>query len=289
LEDLQWIDVASLDLITALVESSIKNLMLVGVYRDNEVKEGHMLVKFLNKVEKMNIVPTEIKLKNLNQEEMNEFVSDALCIPALDSYSLTTFINKRTGGNPFFTRQMLTALSEQKQIYFSPEQNKWQWDSSIDKAKDIAENALDLLRQKMKTLGKFAQQTLQIASFLGSPFSLSMLSLITNKKGVGEALVSGMIIHHNERGMGCFAHDQIQLAASSLLPKNPKSIYLHVAKKLWKCLPKVDLNQKICVVANVFDKVKDMINGSERFEVAELFLMAGEKAMSSSKARKLYL
>ena len=55
--------------------------------------------------------------------------------------------------------------------------------------------------------------------------------------------------------------------------------FLYVAKKLWKLLAPDDLRENVCVVVNLFDTVKDMINVSERFEVAKLFVLAGEKAM----------
>ena len=283
LEDLQWIDLASLDLITALVESSIKNLLLIGVYRDNEIGEEHDLVKFLHAARKMNVRTTEINLRNMEHECINELISDALCVPPFDSYSLTAFIYKKTKGNPFFVKQTLSYLSEQKVITFNAEKLKWQWNDSIYSENDIAENVLDLLRQKMQSLDKYAQQALKIASCLGSPFSLLLLRLIINsKKGVEEALASGMITQYDGPDTYCFVHDQVQHAAESLLPKdNPKPVLLYVARKLWALLSEDELKRNICVIVNLFENAKCVINENERLDVAELFLLAGEKAMAS--------
>ena len=189
-------DFASIDLITALIKSSITNLMLIGVYRDNEINDKHRLVTFLNTSKNKDINTTVIHLKKLDQECINELISDVLCISALDSCPLTALIYKKTNGDPFFVRQMIHTFLEQKIITFSDEKRKWQWDNCIFGANDLSDDVLDLLRQKILSLSKGAQKALKVASCLGSPFSVSLLVLIINDKiGVGGALASGIITH----------------------------------------------------------------------------------------------
>ena len=53
LEDLQWLDVSSLDLLKVLLRSQIKNLMIIGVYRNNEVCDSHHLAELLKFVKLM--------------------------------------------------------------------------------------------------------------------------------------------------------------------------------------------------------------------------------------------
>ena len=48
LDDLQWLDVATSDLIEDLLtQPDVKHLMLIGAYRDNEVDRAHPLVRKL--------------------------------------------------------------------------------------------------------------------------------------------------------------------------------------------------------------------------------------------------
>ena len=79
-------------------------------------------------------------------------------------------------------------------------------------------------------LDEQTQQTLKVASCLGSPFSLETLKLIVNtNKGVEGALNSEIITQHKGSNIIYrFAHDQIQQAAFSLLPDNPKEIFLYI-------------------------------------------------------------
>src|SRR5205807_3883269 len=51
LDDLQWLDRATLDLIERLVtHSEVRHLLLVGAYRDNEVGPAHPLLRMLEAI-----------------------------------------------------------------------------------------------------------------------------------------------------------------------------------------------------------------------------------------------
>ena len=233
LEDLQWIDASSLDLITALIEASVDNLMLIINYRDDEINDGYRLEKMLQSVKSMNISITEIKLKNVPQECINEFVSDTFHVPPLDSYLLSSFVYKKSKGNPFFIKRIINRLVEKNLITYSPERCSWLYNASIFERNYIAENIEDLLREKILSLDVNTQRTLKIASCFGASFSLLPLTLIiSNKEDVDNTLAKRLIIQLNGSETYCFVHDQVQQAAKSLLLKNSKLIYLHIAKMI---------------------------------------------------------
>ena len=95
LEVLQWMDSASLDLFKVLIRSRIKNLMFIGVYRDNEVCSSPQLSGLLNFIRDININPKEVVLENMDHETLNEFISDTICASPVDSYPLTAFVHKK--------------------------------------------------------------------------------------------------------------------------------------------------------------------------------------------------
>ena len=148
LEDLQWLDLASLDLLKVLLSNQIKNLMFIGVYR-GVACGAHQLEELMKFIQDINISPTEIALENMGHESINDLISDSLHFPPLESYSLTVFVQGKTQGNPFFVKQMLRSLFEKGMITFNCEKQKWQWDDCINETNGIAENVLDLLRQKI--------------------------------------------------------------------------------------------------------------------------------------------
>lgn len=99
LEDLQWMDLESLSLLSTLVtDKSIKNLMLVGTYRENEVKVTDPVNAFFDDAKNSVHTLTLIKLNNFNHDVLNELISDALFIPLHETYNLTAFIYEKTQG-----------------------------------------------------------------------------------------------------------------------------------------------------------------------------------------------
>jgi len=229
LDDLQWMDLQSLDLLSALIkDKTIENLTLIGTYRDNEVSEEHPLSVLLQNVKRSGVNATNIKLENLDHETINGLISHALCHSPLDTYSLTALIYEKTSGNPFFVNQMLKSLFEQGLLFFCNESNKWKW--NVSNESKMAENVLELLRLKILQLDEVTQQTLKAASCLGSPFSLNTLKLIVNSnKGIEGAINSEIITQYKGSStIYRFAHDQIQCAAYSLLPSDSREIFLYI-------------------------------------------------------------
>ena len=279
LEDLQWADLASIELITVLVKSSIKNLMLIVVYRGNEMQDKPELVRFLHEIKSSS---TEIKLDNIDNESLNSYVSDTLRLSPLVTYPLSAFLYEKTNGNPFFITQLINSLLEKKIIIFALEKSEWQWDQSILE-KDVVVNIAHLLKQKVLSLSEQAQQALKIASILKSPFSISSLALIMgDNKGVEDALESGILTRHEGCDKCRFVHDQYNNAASCLLSENRKQVCLDVARKLLQLRSKVGIDENTADITNLYQNAKDMIEGSERFEVAKVFQAAGEKALIST-------
>jgi len=290
LDDLQWMDVETFDLLSALLKDKcIKNLTLIGIYRDNEVSGEHPVSKMLQNVERTSINVTNIKLDNLSHETVNELISHALCLSPLDTYSLTVLIYEKTKGNPFFVNQMLKSIFEQGLLFFCNENNKWKWTVSTEN--NITENVLELLRLKILALDEHTQQTLKVASCLGSPFSLKTLKLIVNtSKGIEGALKSEIITQYKGSDtIYRFAHDSVQQAAFSLLPNNAKEIFLYIGKKLWRLSSTKDIDEIIFVVANLFHNAVDIIiDQEESSEMANIFLLAGEKAMTCTAFKEAY-
>merc|ERR1719445_1977565 len=163
---------------------------------------------------------TTIQLHNFNHEVINELLSDTLCTHPMESYSLAALILKKTKGNPFFVKQFLVSLFEQKLLYFCYEERKWKWDSCIFGKTNVADNILDLLCIKISKLDDSTQQVIKVASCLGNSFPLLILKLlVSHDVAVKNALATGLIIKSKESDtIYRFAHDQIQQAAFSLIP-----------------------------------------------------------------------
>ncbi len=82
LDDLQWADLATLQLLEMLITSPVSQYLLIfGAYRDNEVKEMHPLMITVKKIEESCIRGTaidKITLKPLEIGEITAFVADSI-------------------------------------------------------------------------------------------------------------------------------------------------------------------------------------------------------------------
>src|SRR5580704_5826072 len=83
LDDLQWLDEATLDLMgDLLTQPDVKNLLLIGAYRDNEVDSSHPLIRKLEAIRKAGATVQEIVLTSLTREDVEHLILDAIhCEP----------------------------------------------------------------------------------------------------------------------------------------------------------------------------------------------------------------
>ena len=115
LDDLQWLDAATLDLLEDLLtQADVRHLLLIGAYRDNEVDAAHPLMRKLAAIKKEGGKVTEITLAPLAQEHVGQLIADALRCEPQRAAPLTQLVHEKTGGNPFFVIQFLYALAEER-------------------------------------------------------------------------------------------------------------------------------------------------------------------------------
>jgi serine/threonine protein kinase len=114
LDDLQWLDPATLELLERLMtDRDVRYLMLVGAYRDNEVSSSHALTQTRDAIRKAGARMQEIVLAPLRVDDVGLLVADALHSEQDVSQPLAQLVHEKTAGNPFFAIQFLTALAEE--------------------------------------------------------------------------------------------------------------------------------------------------------------------------------
>ena len=71
LDDLQWLDAATLDLLEDLLtQTDVRHLMLIGAYRDNEVNPTHPLMRKLEAMRQAGAIVQDIVLAPLTREDL---------------------------------------------------------------------------------------------------------------------------------------------------------------------------------------------------------------------------
>ena len=79
IDDLQWLDAATLDLLEDLLsQPDVRHLMLIGAYRDNEVGSTHPLMRKLESIRRAGAIVHEIVLAPLAPEDLERLICDSL-------------------------------------------------------------------------------------------------------------------------------------------------------------------------------------------------------------------
>jgi predicted ATPase len=238
LDDLQWLDAATLDLLEDLLtRSDLQHLMLIGAYRDNEVDAAHPLTRKLDAIRQAGVRVQEIRLAALARANLGQLIADALrCEPARAA-PLAQLVHEKTAGNPFFAIQFLHALAEEDLLRFDHDAACWRWDLVRIHDKGYTDNVVDLMVGKLSRLPVETQQTLQQLAYLGNVAAVAMLSIVlgTPEEQVHAALWPAVRQELVERleGRYRFIHDRVQEAAYSLIPQALRAeVHLRIGRLL---------------------------------------------------------
>ena len=289
LDDLQWLDAATLDLIEHLLtHAEVRHLLLVGAYRDNEVSPSHSLLRTLGTIRKAGGRIQEIVLAPLGLDGIGQLVADAIHSEPERTRPLAQLVEEKTGGNPFFAIQFLTALAEEGLIAFDPIAQAWQWDIGRIRARRYTDNVVDLMTGKLKRLSATTQDALKKLACLGNVADIATLALVHGKtedamhSALQEAVRAGLVFREDRTYR--FLHDRIQQAAYSLIPDEQRAdLHLSIGRALLASMTADELTEHLFDVANQFNRgAARPIDRDEKPQVAAIDLRAGRKARASA-------
>jgi PAS domain S-box-containing protein len=288
LDDLQWLDAATLDLVEDLLNrSDLRNLLLVGAFRDNEVTAAHPLMRKLDAIWPTGRVQ-DIKLGPLTTEDLGVLVADSLRCGAELAAPLAGLVHAKTDGNPFFVIQFLHALAGEGLLAFDHEQARWFWDLEGIHAKRYTDNVVELLASKLTRLPLDTQDALRQLACLGNITEAATLSLVLGipEEQVHAALWEALrqqLIDRLERFYR-FVHDRVQEAAYALIQETSRAeAHLRIGRLLARHTPPEKREEAIFEIVNQLNRGALLIaSEDEREQLAELNLVAGKRAKASS-------
>ncbi len=308
LDDLQWADSASLNLLHQLcTDSTSSHMLVIGAYRDNEVDTAHPLREALEKLEDAGVQISSIHLEPLSQAHVEQLVADALRAEPAEAAELAKFVHERAMGNPFFVGQCIRELYGRELLTYSPADGAWVWDLEHIEEVGIADDVVELMAGKIQRLEAPTQDALTLAACIGNDFDIQTLATVadcTLQEVIARlwpALEDGLILPsgdasrvlHRRRGeqlvgidssVSCrFVHDRVQQAAYSLIADDDKRrVHLDIGRRM---LAEMDPSED----ADLFDIANHMNTGAElvrdpdeRLELAKLNLRAGTRAKDAT-------
>lgn len=303
LDDLQWADLPTLDLIyNMLTDQETSYFMLIGTYRGNEVDLTHPLHHLIHNLKSDYTNLREITLSQLTSEDLILLLGDTFHQAPAKCASLAQLLIKKTGGNPFFTSEFLKSLYDEKMIHYDYNRKEWKWEIDKIMQHDITDNVVDLMIAKIKKLDPNAQKLCVLASCIGNFFDLQVLSAIYGKSwnetslDLWPVLEEDLILSVNGAWMSKeaipgtdipkfkFLHDRVQQAAYAMVDEpDKKAIHLQIGRMMLDNLSEDKISENIFDLANNLNIGASLVQTfTEKIKIAELNLLAGRKAKSSA-------
>lgn len=314
LDDLQWVDAASLNSIERLMSDRNGGYLLtIAAYRHNEIHDTHPWRETLQRIQHSEARVEKITLSPLNRENVCALVRDT--VHTEESADLAELVFEKTAGNPFFIAQLLKSLHQKGLIGFDFAAQQWRWDLEGIKQAAIADNDISLTRDRIQSLSASGQTLLKQAACIGVKFSLQLLaeavetSLSATARELSAPLEAGLIVplkegenlpvklqenaphltpweRENEPAAIAyqFVHDRVQQAAYSLIPEAQKpQMHLNVGQLLRDRTPDGELSERIFPIVNQFNLgISAISDANRKLELASLNAIAGQKAKSAS-------
>jgi len=297
LDDLQWSDAASLQLIQLMLsDREMRSLLLIGAYRSNEVSSTHPLSMTLADLESVGVPLTSIVLHPLTTDHLNQLLTDTLHADPHSTAALTALIHLKTGGNPFFASEFLKTLTAENLLHFDLEQRAWRWDIEQIQAQDITDNVVDLMMGKLQKLAPQTQRVLWLAACVGATFDLATLAIIGQQApeaifaDLFPAIQAGLILTTSEPDEQLlvqnyrFLHDRVQQAAYALISAQHKQrLHLQIGQLLREKLqPERGDEALFSIVDHLNIGRSHLITLADRLDLAQLNLAAARKAKAST-------
>jgi PAS domain S-box-containing protein len=289
LDDLQWLDAGTLEMLEHLAtHSEVKHLLLVGAYRDNEVGPSHPLRRIFGTIRGAGRRVQEIILGPLTRGAVEQMITDSLDCDRANARPLARLIHEKTGGNPFFAIQFFMELSEEGLLRFDHDMAGWTWDVSRIHAKGLSNNVVDLMAIKIGRLSATSRQALGQLACLGNVAEIAKIALVHGgsensiQAALEEAVVAGLILRVEAAYK--FLHDRVHEAAYRLIPESERAAaHLRIGRALASATTADAVEDAIFDIVNHLNRGAGLIDArDERDRLVALNLTAAKCARSST-------
>lgn len=246
LDDLQWADLATLHWLKALWQpDQLAGLLLLLCYRDHELTAVHPLQHLLQQWQQAGLRLQQLVLQPLSVPAVQALLADVVHQPLANVVRLAALVHEKTQGNPFFVRQFLFRLQQEKWL-FCDSQGQWQWDLPAISRQHITDNLVQLTIERIRQLPDHAQALLKVAALCGERVAVDLLLTLLKcnyqalETAIAALVQNGIMTAYSpQRGAAitelAFSHDRLQQAAlglsnatdASLLHRAIASYFLH--------------------------------------------------------------
>lgn len=227
IDDLHWIDTASLHVLTFILKNSAAlPLLMVIALRDGAVPDKSGVSGALGQLSDAAQRLKTITPAPLSVKAIARWLADVFQQRSADTPDLARLIHEKTGGNPLFLHEFLKRIVEDGLVTHSKYQGKWHYDLAAIQARHYTENVVSLVLQQLEKMPPETRRLLGSLACLGSRGELDTVSRVLSISDADiryqlHPAVTAQLLTLSTDGWA-FTHDKVQEAAFALLDSAEK-------------------------------------------------------------------
>ncbi|MBL8444034.1 MAG: response regulator [Zoogloeaceae bacterium] len=239
IDDLQWADPATLDILEDLLGvPDLEHFLLIGAYRNQNVDVNHPLALMLARLAERQRTPSRLTLGPLLKSDVVAWLTEALGATPDRLAGLAGLVHGKTGGSPFYIQRFLLFAQQREWLRFDPEARQWRWDEAQLASSAVMDNVVQLLLVEMDELDLLGRSLIGSCALLGTTFKLAEAAVLVEADSATLHRIAGQLAEKGFiRSLGgdlyAFQHDHIREAAAHLVsPERARALHRLIAAEL---------------------------------------------------------
>ena len=296
LDDVQWADLQSIELLEHLLtDAKLSHLLVIVGLRDDEVDADHPLAQPLQRLRQAAAPVTTIEVSGLARPYCGSMVAEMLGVDAGAVEGLVSWLADVSRGNPFDLEQTVLRLADQGHLRLDPATARWRWEADPGSAVGAPGDTAGLHDASMARLPSITREVLSLAACLGTSVEISRLAIAVDRSpdtvraalrpALGEYLVAeeaAVLGHVAPLERVRFLHDRHRAAALACIPPTERAaIHLAIGRRLEAALAQDADGPWLFDVVHQLNAARDAVQATaDRVVVARFGLRAGRRALS---------
>ncbi|WP_342236170.1 trifunctional serine/threonine-protein kinase/ATP-binding protein/sensor histidine kinase [Inquilinus sp. OTU3971] len=288
LDDLQWADDQTLAVISALVEDTPEDLVLIGAYRDEESRQPGRLDEVLSAIRLAGLPQTNIAVGPLAAADVARLLGGILNGSEADIDTLAETVHHKTSGNPFHCIQLLQQLIKDRVVTYDAHRRRWVWDTARITYED---SVVDFMLRRLDALAPAQRELLRGLACVDGQCDEMLLARMSGEgpRGLEELsapLIDTGLLARREIGYA-IAHDRVLEAAYALTnPADRPREHARIARLMVDLYGETNADVLFELASQIERAAGDEITATERLTFVRVLLAAARRAMNAAAVER---